>query len=171
MRTVNPKTTWLILALLAIVGGGAWCRSTQLETVEVQVVEPIVKQCAAQSLGEQALKATVVLEGTVAMVVPGERFAEVYIEPSRIFKGELVRPWRIFAHDESVRSDSGQQVFSQVRMNGQVENELSFASDQPPYLLFLQQTDGGYMTSRCDGSRLLGDGLTEAEKVALGMVR
>lgn len=105
------------------------------------------------------------------MVVPGEVYAEVYLRPGIIYKGEALRPLRILAKPTDQPSVSATQGFSQVRLEGQVQNELSFASESQPYLLFLQRTPDGYTTSRCEGSRLLGSGLTEAERAIVGVVQ
>lgn len=134
-------------------------------------ISTTIKDCRSATISERLEAADVVLIARVIIVVPGEQYAEVYLEPDRLYKGSLARPWRIFANDQSTRSLVGQQGFSQVRIDGQVENEINFTSHQAPYLLFLRTTDGGYLTSRCDGSRLLGDGLTDEEKIALGVVQ
>lgn len=62
------------------------------------------------------------------------------------------------------------KLMSTQHYNGleSLSKTVPIASGQPPYLLFLKQrTDGKCNTSRCDGSRILGDGLTTEERGVL----
>jgi hypothetical protein len=114
-----------------------------------------VFSCPERTVAEQAARADLIMTGEVTGVLPGEPYGRVMIRPIHVYKGQPGAPTFILARpktDLTVSSNPG---------------DLHFQSDQPPYLLFLRQISGGFLTSRCDGSRFLGDGLTSDEKTVL----
>lgn len=114
--------------------------------------------CVPLALAESIARADLILAGEVFLVVPADPgYVTVLITSKNVYKGQVpTRGVRILA-----LADAG--------TTGVVSDDLHFSSNQPPYLLFLQQqTDGVYRTSKCVGSRILGDGLTAAEQEMLG---
>lgn len=101
-------------------------------------------------------KADRILIGRVEGVLGSDRVADVWIEPQTWYKGKSSKK---FLRIQAVATRPGR---------AKVDDDLSFASDRPAYLLFLRQVSGGqYRTSRCYGSRVLGAGLTTAEAQVL----
>lgn len=171
MPPLKTRTVWTFVIGLVTFIGGPWYVSMYQNRVKVQLTTPTVKVCPTMSLSEKVAAADVVLEATVEMVVPGETLAEVFLQTNHLYKGTLERPQRVFANPTNPIIPSTNQHYRQVEIDGLRFDEISFATGQAPYLLFLRATEGGYLTSRCDGSRLLGDGLTKAEKAALDVVQ
>lgn len=139
--------------MLVVVLLGVWLRSERKSS------ETVV-QCDVTSAAQQYAAADLVLTGEVFLVVPdGTENAKVLITPLRLYKGDVPAAGvAITAKAESGGTESN------------VTGELHFASGQPPYLLYLtQQANGLYTTSRCMGSRLLGEGLTNEEQQVLGI--
>lgn len=100
-------------------------------------------------------KADVIVNGRVEAVLQSGKTADVWIEPVVWYKGKSTVN---YLHIQATIA-SGSSATS---------GDLHFASDQPNYLLFLRAIGNGrYRTSKCYGSRLLGDGLTTAEAQAL----
>lgn len=90
------------------------------------------------------------------MVPADPGYATVLITPGRVYKGNVLNDGIRIRAKAGVLASEGSQ------------DDLHFASDQAPYLLFLQQQfDGSYHTNKCLGSRLLGSGLTPAEQLVL----
>jgi hypothetical protein len=117
-------------------------------------------QCDTVSVAQQYAAADLVLTGEVFLVVPdGVENAKVLITPSRLYKGKVP------AIGIAIAAKAGAN-----KVESDVAGELHFASGQPPYLLFLKTGENGvYTTSRCMGSRLLGEGLTSEERKAFGI--
>ncbi len=140
---------------------GAIITAVLAATFAVDRKQPALEQavaCTPLTLSESVARADLILTGSVFLVVPeGATYANVLITPQDFYKGTL--PPR------------GVRIRALPTVEGAKNNvnDLHFASNQPPYLLFLQQdADGVYRTSRCLGSRLLGNGLTPLEQVAFG---
>lgn len=123
------------------------------------VQSPVVAiQCQQRMVRENFARADLVLTGTVFAVTGQGADASVHITPASVFKGRLP--------DRGVTIAA--RATGQGAAVGTATGDLHFQSDQPPYLLFLRQrSDGRYNTSRCDGSRLLGSGLTGREQKVL----
>ena len=119
--------------------------------------------CREQTPSELVAVADVVATGTVFAVIDGTPYARVLITPVEVYRGSV--------------PDTGITVMAHaVRAGSQPDpgtlpgSEVQFKSSDPPYLLYLhRRTDGTFSTSRCDGTRLLGDGLTVEESAALGI--
>jgi hypothetical protein len=174
MPTLRFQSAFSVLLFVACIAIGRWYIESREDVVRGtndQRTTSIIRDCPSKTAAERVGQADLILEARVEMVVPGETYAEVYLRPGTIYKGEALRPLRILAKPTDQPSVSATQGFSQVRLEGQVQNELSFASGSQPYLLFLQRTPDGYTTSRCEGSRLLGSGLTESERAIVGVVQ
>lgn len=114
------------------------------------------RTCTPLSLADAKAEADLILTGTVFAVVPGEPYARVLITPERVFTGTVPDTGvTVLAQSGGTTSGSG--------------GDLHFTSADPPYLLFLRDRgDGTYTTSRCNGSRLFGAGLTDEEQHLLG---
>lgn len=174
MQTIRFQSAFSVLLLVACLVAGRWYVESREDAVpgsDERRTTSIIRDCPSKTVAERVGQADLILEALVEMVVPGEEYAEVYLRPGIIYKGEALRPLRILAKPTNTSSASATQGFSQVRLDGRVENELSFASETQPYILFLQRTSDGYTTSRCEGSRFLGNGLTDAERVVLTVVQ
>lgn len=116
--------------------------------------------CPVRSPDEQTARADLVIIGRVFAVLPGPTGGDVLITVDRALKGNAPLVGVTIA---------ALDVAQPKERPGQLAGELHFASEQPPYLLFLRaRSDGRYNTSRCDGSRFLGRGLTTEENQALG---
>jgi hypothetical protein len=113
-----------------------------------------------RSIQENVDSADLILTGMVFAVVPGEPYAKVLITPQRVLRGVVPKNGIVLL---ALPEQTG---------GGSVSADLHFSSMDEPYLLFLKSSsDGTYTTSQCDGSRLLGDGLTTEEQLELGKVR
>ncbi|MEK7537595.1 MAG: hypothetical protein AAB619_01320 [Patescibacteria group bacterium] len=138
-------------AVVVWVAAGRWPRG-QVEPVATDTVRP-----CPTTVAERINQADVILSGRVAMVIPGgPGGAEVIINPIEVYQGAISMPTvTIHALDDRV-----------IRSGPMMRpSDFHFASDQPPYLLYLRrQSDGTYLTRRCEGSRWLGPGLNEAEQ-------
>lgn len=174
MPTIRFQSAFSVLLFLGCLVLGRWYviarQAPSAETVN-NVTTSYIRDCPIVTETIRVEQADLILEATVEMVVPGVTYAEVYLRPGTIYKGEALRPLRILAKPTDEPSALATQGFSQVRLDGRVENELSFASTDRPYLLFLQRTSDGYTTSRCEGSRSVGSGLTDSERTLLGVVQ
>jgi len=126
--------------------------------------ENISLRCPADQTIEQLKgRADIILIGSVfAVLQNNDGSADVLITPQNFYKGsEPERGITIAA-----RPATGGEI------GGSGNSDLHFSSDDPPYLFFLtERSDGRFQTSRCDGSRLLGQGLTTGEQAALGSGR
>jgi len=113
--------------------------------------------CPASAL-EKFSQADLVLSGTVFMVVPDQELARVIITPEKIYKGTLTQPTvAILAREEEPVT---------AVTPGAIPT-LHFQTGQLPYLLYLDDRhDGTYSTSICNGTRLLGSGLSDEEVTA-----
>ena len=150
--SARPLLFVAFLLIAAICAAFFWPRHVPVPAV----ISPF--QCPATTLAERINEADIIVTGSVFAVLPDPVGAMVIIEPLRVYRGRVTAPSiRIPAHDataDTTKNDTG---------------NLFFASDQPPYLLFLKKgPNGEYLTSRCYGSRLLGDGLTTEEQRILG---
>lgn len=127
--------------------------------------EPVDEEaCIVRSISEYAENADLIITGEVFAVIPEETTgATVLITPSRVFRGVLpVRGVDIASRVGTPSTSGGRPVDGRV-------DELHFASGQPPYLLYLRESDDGrYRTSACDGSRSMPEGLTAQEQAILG---
>lgn len=159
--------TILIVAVL-VIGVGVWYAGSikkAPDSVEVQTTKITEKKCPAKTLAEQMGIADLILTGEVFVVLPDDTDALVYIKPLTVYKGSPPIPLIIRANaDEGVPAGGSGQRQILVLPDGSRQNELHFASGQPPYLLFLRKSDNKFLTSRCDGSRVLGSGLSTQEQ-------
>lgn len=170
MRVKTIRQTLSILFAIGFVLYGRWYVTNLQPRTNTIFTTSTILDCPALTLDQRVERADVIVSASVAMVVPGKKYAEVYLDPLITYKGQLVRPMRILAKSLTGYPHTSKQTFSQVRLDGKIENELSFASDQKPYLLFLHASTDGYLTSRCDGSRPIGEGLTPEEQRLLAPV-
>jgi len=159
MHDIHSTTHHHFTRLIVLVVGAAVAAIVSVSMLSSHPAPSTAKLTCVPIAPAVALeRADLVLTGEVFLVVPaGGEYAHVLITPSRVYKGKTPPAGvRILA-----LADTGTAA-------GQLPNDLHFASGQSPYLLFLRQgADGIYRTSRCDGSRLLGIGLTDAEAAAL----
>lgn len=114
-------------------------------------------KCPKRTAAQNAERADLIMIGSVVIVLPGDPYAQVMVHPDKTYKGSPSNAVKIFAQPSNLNATS----------NDVINGDLHFASTQPPYLLFLQKSGDGYTTSKCDGSRSLGSGLTADEKAAL----
>ncbi|MEK7639706.1 MAG: hypothetical protein AAB424_00985 [Patescibacteria group bacterium] len=145
--------------LVLVVGAIVTVVITASMVVEQQSAATPSAPCVPLAIIDSVARADLILTGEVFLVVPADPgYATVLITPERVYKGEVLKAGvRIRAKADSL-------------VGGSVLDDLHFASNQPPYLLFLQQdTDGLYRTSKCIGSRSLGSGLTVDERAAFGL--
>ncbi len=114
--------------------------------------------CPSTTLAAQAESSDLILTGSVLAVIPGDPYAQVLVTPIRVYRGSLpTSGLTILANPTDANSNAGGQ------------GDLHFTSHDPPYLLFLRpSSDSAFMTSRCNGSRRLGSGLTAEETAVLG---
>lgn len=141
-----------VIGIVALIGANAW-----LYFFHIQPEKSVVTStCPKITMAQQITRADLVVTAKVVTVVANGKLAEVLLSPLHIYKGQVTSATlRVVANPSTAGA-------------GLYNSDIHFASDQPPYLLFLrQQSDGRYFTSKCDGSRLLGEGLTEMEKTAL----
>lgn len=142
-----PTVVIIILAVVVFVG---YTRLPQ------PTPAPQTSTCPTRTIQENVDRADIIMTGSVDIVLPGEPYVSVMVIPGKIYKGQADGLVKIWAHEANASNTAGHG-----------NQEIHFASDQEPYLLFLRQGDGGYLTSRCDGSRLLGSGLTDDERRVL----
>ena len=115
--------------------------------------------CATSSVGQRLGQADLVITGHVFAVVPFGVLAEVLIQPDWVYRGTPPA-----TGVNVVTTRQGRQTSSVTRGGG-----LKFSSGPTVYVLALdRRVDGRYTVGQCSGSRLLGDGLTAAEKDFLG---
>lgn len=146
------------LLVLAMGAFGALIMTTTAIRTSLETTPAKLAACIPLTLADSVARADLVLTGDVFLVVPAEPgYASVLITPQKVLKGKVPSQGvRILAI-----ADAGAA--------GSRSDDLHFTSNQPPYLLFLQQQpDGVYRTSKCVGSRLLGGGLTVEELAAFG---
>ncbi len=157
-KPVAEKFWWKVMtatvASLVVVWAVRWWSSQPSQVAINQTV------CSFRTLADRVGAADVILTGQVFAVIPSGPGAEVIISPLRLYRGTLpVRGIQIVARP----------MKPPARLARSGQPELTFASDQPPYLLFLQsRADGKFDTSACAGSRTLGSGLTPEEVQLLG---
>lgn len=109
--------------------------------------------CSPADVQSQFAAADVVATGTIySLVTLDEGGSEAYLDPLTIYKGtDLVVDSLI------------------VTVPDNAADRVDFVEGDAPYLLLLQsQDDGTFSTDVCSGTRLLGAGLTDAEKTVLG---
>ncbi|MEK7631961.1 MAG: hypothetical protein AAB445_03805 [Patescibacteria group bacterium] len=140
---------------------GAIITAVLAATLVIDRKQPAAEQsanCTPLSLAESVARADLILTGKVFLVVPAEPgYATVLITPQHFYKGTLPA---LGVRIRALATTEGENIPA---------DDLHFASNQPPYLLFLEQdADGVYRTSKCMGSRLLGSGLTAEEQALLG---
>lgn len=152
----------IILALLAVGASiiiGIW----RAPATSPLPIEPPMLVCEPTPLSEQVAAADAIVVGQVVVVLQGQvdGLADVYVHPTEVYKGVPEgNTLRLVARTSAGRSGS----FSNSPA------DLHFTSSDPPYLLFLKQrSDGRFDTSACDGSRRLGQGLTEEETTLLNV--
>ncbi|MFC1662978.1 hypothetical protein ACFL04_02290 [Patescibacteria group bacterium] len=117
--------------------------------------------CPDRTVDENILDADIIVIGSVFAVIPGQTGADVLITPTLLYKGAIPDNGIIIA--ASPAEGSEEQLMLEVK------DDLHFASGQPPYLLFLRaRQDDLFNTSKCYGSRALGEGLNEEEEILLG---
>jgi hypothetical protein len=117
--------------------------------------------CGITSSEVQVAAADLIVTGKVFAVIPADEMADVLIEPIHLYQGSRPDQGIIIAAQPLVENGNNART-AQI-------NELHFASGQSPYLLYLiERSDGRYNTSRCDGSRLFGAGLSDEEQLILG---
>lgn len=113
--------------------------------------------CVALSAAERIARADLIVTGSVFAVLSGPTGADVLVTPDRVFKGQVPKEGITIAAKDAKAGVSLSEG-----------GELHFRSTDPVYLLFLRQRpDGRFLTSRCDGSRFLGNGLSEEEEPLL----
>jgi hypothetical protein len=155
----HPHSTHHHFTRLLVLGVGAVATAiiTASLVVQQQRVSALPTPCTPDTLASNISRADLILTGSVFLVVPdGLTYAYVLITPQRVYKGVLP--------PQGIRI----RALATTEGSGITLDDLHFTSQQPPYLLFLQQqTDGTYRTSKCVGSRLLGGGLTPAEQLVL----
>ncbi|GEM_PF-2345822 len=171
MKSPSVTTIIGVFTALVVLGLGVWyARSEKTDTAvtNIQTFQITEKKCSIQTTAEQAAAADLILTGEVFVVLPDEPDALVYMKPLTVYKGLPPMPLIIRANaGENVPAgESGRRQII-VLPDGSRQNELHFASEQPPYLLFLRKSDNKFLTSRCDGSRVLGSGLNEGEQSVL----
>lgn len=104
--------------------------------------------------------ADLIVTGNVFAVIPGPTGADVLINVDQVYKGTV--PERGI----TIAALDAEKMNEERSIDG---TDLHFASGQPPYLLYLhEREDDRYHTSRCDGSRFLGEGLSSEEQQFLG---
>lgn len=115
--------------------------------------------CHIQPIEYRFQDPDLILTGSVFAIVPNKNgSADILITPDKIYKGTVPTTGVVLAAQPAV---AGGAVT--------LSRDLHFTSNDPPYFLVLSsRTDGRYDTSTCDGSRLLGDGLTAEELDVLG---
>lgn len=100
-------------------------------------------------------RASMVFTGTVEGVLDDAATADVWMAPITWYKGKQDVPFVRFTADIATSSTKGASTGV-------------LTSGQTTYLLFLRKSAGGaYRTSPCFGTRVLGSGLTTAEKKLL----
>ncbi|MFA6511641.1 MAG: hypothetical protein WCV86_00735 [Patescibacteria group bacterium] len=155
----KAQKTLLVIAGFVILLGGFFIFHKQ-ETNTTNNDTAIRQPCIVRSVAEKVERADLIIIGRVFAVIPNDRTgATVLIEPDGILKGEL--------------PERGIEIAALDSLNlpevSRTQDEINFTSTDGTYLLFLRtRPDGQYDTSLCDGSRLLGTGLLENEKEALG---
>lgn len=145
----------LILAVVFVVFRAAFPPMPQTSTAPAdRPREPF--RCPVEAASERIARADLIVTGSVFAVIPGPTGADVLITPDRVYKGQAPKEGiTITAKD----AEAGVSLS---------EGELHFRSVDPTYLLFLRQrSDGRFLTSRCDGSRFLGNGLSAEEEPLL----
>lgn len=117
-----------------------------------------VAVCKPSTIVQNVSTANVIVAGTVTLVIPYQGdLARVVIQPEHVYKGGITAPtYSVLAHDAGMGGTS------------RPSTDLHFVSGSQEYLFFLHQTSGElYTTSQCDGTRVLGNGLTDEETAAL----
>lgn len=159
MSVSNPPRPHHHFTRLLVLAVGALVTAiiTVSTVVEQQRASPPPPPCAPLSVVESVRHADLILTGDVFLVVPAEAgLATVLITPHQVYKGDVPA---LGVRIRALATTEGANVNT---------DDLHFASQQPSYLLFLQEdTDGLYRTSRCIGSRSLGSGLTATERALL----
>jgi hypothetical protein len=170
MKTFSTRAIVGFIGAVLVFSVGFWyARSDQSTASPTNSTAsmPTEKQCARQVLPDHIAAADLILSGEVFVVLPDEPNALVYIKPLTVYKG--TPPAQIIIRATAATATAGGTGGNAIVIlpNGTKESELHFASGQPPYLLFLRGSDNKFITSRCDGSRLLGGGLTAEESAVL----
>lgn len=147
-----------LVALLVISVALAGWRLTQPIPVE-QSHQPEIVLCRQLPVSERFERADLVVTGSVFAVVPGQGgLADVLITPSEILKGIPPVTGIVLAARPTTAVAAATP-----------RNDLHFtSSDQPYFLVLYSRDDGRFDTSACDGSRLLGGGVTPQERHAIG---
>lgn len=148
-----------VLALTVIAGGLLGAQLTRPKPTASLPTGPALVACEQLPLSASFQRANLILSGSVFAVTPGrDGLADVLITPNDIYKGTPPATGIVLAAFPTTSAGQTDSLGS-----------LHFTSDDPPYFLVLRaRADGRFDTSRCDGSRLLGAGLTREEHDALG---
>lgn len=148
-----------IVLSLAVIMLSIWCVVTSRPILVLTKNSVVNTVACPENTEKKFAQADVVMTGSVFMVVPDQQLARVIITPEKVYKGVLNQATvSVMARDEDP---------VQLDLAGAIPT-LHFQTGQPPYLLFLHDRDDGtYTTSVCEGSRLLGVGLTDEERRAL----
>jgi hypothetical protein len=116
-------------------------------------------ECKSLPAAEKIQQADLIVSGKVFLVLAdGPENAKVLFTADKIYKGQM--------------PEGGIEIFakqSTAIKNPSTNCELHFASNNQEYLLYLKKgEDGLFTTSKCFGSRLLGNGLSSEEFSILG---
>lgn len=171
MQAQSISRILVIFTAVVVLAAGVWyARSTQEPTVQGNVITAGTneRQCPNQTESARIAAADLIVTGTVSVVLPEGSDALVYIKPQTIYKGDILTPFIIRAQTiDGVATGGSAKQQIVVLPDGTKDSELHFASEQPPYLLYLRKSGNKFLTSRCDGSRFLGTGLTAEEQASL----
>lgn len=160
LKTVSVG--FVVLAALAVTAFGFVTFPRQQSSSQLV---PTAVSCPTLSIEERTARADLIVTGSVFAVLPLEgSLTRVLVEADRVYKGAVP--------EKGIEVVAiGIKPEERISVPG---GDLHFTSNDPPYLLFLRQReDGRYLTSRCDGSRVLGSGFNTEEGALLrqGAVR
>jgi hypothetical protein len=111
--------------------------------------------CAPESISEKVKRATVIVSGQVEAVLPGDPYADVWVNPTHFYKGKSAKFVRFAAWPK-------QGVSAKI-------GDLHFTTGTTEYLWFFRPlSDGTLTTSSCYGTHTLpSTGLNDAEEALL----
>jgi hypothetical protein len=111
--------------------------------------------CVPETLPVHVQRASVIVRGTIEGVLPGSPYADVWVRPSAIYKGEVEKFVRFAA-------------WPKAGAVGKI-GDLQFATGTTEYLFYFRPLhDGTLTTSSCYGTRTITGELTEGEQAVLG---
>ena len=112
--------------------------------------------CIPETLPVHVQRASVIVRGTVEGVLPGDPYADIWVHPTVVYKGDVEKFVRFAAWP---KQGGGARIA-----------DLNFASGSTEYLWYFRPLkDGTLTTSSCYGTRVIHDaGITDAEQAVLG---